>query len=88
MRQSVTIIQESMELPVDNTSKEEAYWDERFENEDSYDWFVGYEKIKDLMDVTFREKKIAQMKILILGEKHVHVLTNSCYQLPCRRREV
>ena len=85
----MTIIEESMELPVDNASyKEEAYWDERFENEDSYDWFVGYEKIKDLMDVTFREKKFAQMKILILGEKHVHVLTNSCYQLPYRRREV
>ena len=58
-----------MELPVDSTSyKEEAYWDERFENEDSYDWFVGYEKIRDLMDITFRDKNIAQMKILILGE--------------------
>ena len=58
-----------MELPINNKFyKEQVYWDERFEQEDSYDWFIKYEKIKSLMDSTFDQKKISEMKILILGK--------------------
>ena len=39
------------------------YWDERFKDEDSYDWLVKYHEISDIL----REHLKKEDKILMLG---------------------
>lgn len=37
-------------LPAKNVNYGEVkYWEERYEKEDFYDWFIGYEELKDLI---------------------------------------
>ena len=57
------------ELPVQNNLyKELSYWNDRFQNEDSYDWFMTFEKFKGIMQETLGRNH--QLKILMLG-KHI-----------------
>ena len=40
----------SMEIPKNNEDYRKLdYWDKRYKEEDSYDWFTGYESFKDLL---------------------------------------
>ncbi len=56
------------ELPVNNILyKEQSYWDERFEAEDTYEWFAGFEKFKSLVDSALSSKD-SRAQVLMLGE--------------------
>ena len=62
-----------MELPVNNTIyKEQSYWDERFEQEESYDWFTSYSAFRELMKTTLKHD--SKLKILMLGKSCARIM--------------
>ena len=76
-----------MELPANKCYKEESYWDNRFENEESYDWFVGYQRIRDLINSTFKDKEASHVKILVLGESNFHCVKNAIeFSIACLKK--
>ena len=54
-----------MELPKKNENyAEQSYWDERFKNEDSYEWFAGYRAFRNHVKDTIKPSD----HILMLGK--------------------
>ena len=54
-----------MELPEHNDSYgNQTYWDDRYSNEESSEWFAAYEKFRDLILDTVKKSD----RILMLGK--------------------
>ena len=54
-----------MDLPLNNGEyKRREYWDERYKNEEKYDWFTAYSAFKELVVASISPND----KILMLGK--------------------
>ena len=69
----------TMELPPKNTDyKDQTYWDKRYEEEESYDWFSRYSAFKNLVEKTIP----VDSSILMLGNHfHVHSLDSGIMKI-------
>ena len=59
-----------MNFHSNKTYKEKSYWDERYTNEKSYEWFLSYTLIKDLLFGLLKKED----RTLILGKRCVEIL--------------
>ena len=73
-----------MEIPKNNEDyRKLEYWDGRYKEEESYDWFTGYEAFRHLLveDVNVSDKilHLGMIEIVVLvhfSMKQLHVLRN------------